>query len=150
MEKVTKKYSNGEITVVWKPELCVHSTICFRELPDVFKPYQRPWIDPKGASTQQIIDTVSRCPTKALAIEWDNKQESVQDNDSEPEITPAEIKPVTEITLLDSGPILIKGTFLMKDQKGDVIPTSSIITLCRCNDSKNKPFCDGSHNFKVT
>jgi CDGSH-type Zn-finger protein len=30
-------------------------------------------------------------------------------------------------------------------QKGETIPTGQPYTLCRCGESKNKPFCDGSH-----
>ena len=148
-DKIVKKYTNGEITVIWKPDLCVHSTICFRELPDVFKPYHRPWIDPNGASTQKIIDTVSRCPTQALMYEWNNKQENKEEQKEvqEPEQQIPEKKVVSEITLLDSGPILIKGDFVLKNQNGEIIPTASVITLCRCGTSKNNPFCDGSHNF---
>jgi uncharacterized Fe-S cluster protein YjdI len=148
MDKIIKKYSNGEVTVIWKPDLCVHSTICFRELPDVFKPYHRPWIDPKGASTQQIIDTVSRCPTQALTYEWDKPVESEENSQKEEtKIEVPEKKVVAEITLLNGGPFLIKGDFIVRDQNGNVIPTASVITLCRCGVSKNMPFCDGSHNF---
>ena len=25
MKEITKKYSNGEVTIVWKPHLCQHS-----------------------------------------------------------------------------------------------------------------------------
>jgi uncharacterized Fe-S cluster protein YjdI len=148
-DKIIKKYTNGEVTVIWKPHLCVHSTICFRELPDVFKPYHRPWIDPTGATTQQIIDTVSRCPTQALTYEWDNKQEQETENKTETidETQPQEKKVIAEITLLDSGPFLIKGDFVVKDQNGVVIPTASVVTLCRCGTTKNNPFCDGSHNY---
>ena len=35
------KYANNEITVVWKPELCQHSTRCWTQLPTVFKPNMR-------------------------------------------------------------------------------------------------------------
>jgi len=35
---VIKRYTNGEVTVIWQPSLCVHSTICFRGLPAVFDP----------------------------------------------------------------------------------------------------------------
>ena len=147
MEKVIKRYSNGEVTVIWKPNLCVHSTICFRELPDVFKPYHRPWIDPKGASTQQIVDTVSRCPTQALTYEWDKKAETENSEQEETKVETPEKKVVAEITLLDGGPFLIKGDFIVRDQNGNIIPTASVVTLCRCGVTKNKPFCDGSHNF---
>jgi len=34
----TKEYTNGEITIVWKPDVCIHSGICVRTLPKVYKP----------------------------------------------------------------------------------------------------------------
>ena len=45
---MTKKYSNGEMTVVWKPHLCIHSKLCFTELREVFDPFVQPWIKPQG------------------------------------------------------------------------------------------------------
>jgi uncharacterized Fe-S cluster protein YjdI len=41
----THKYSNGEVTVVWKPEMCIHSAKCFKGLPEVFDLKKRPWIN---------------------------------------------------------------------------------------------------------
>jgi len=61
-------YSNDDITVLWKPKLCIHSTHCFKELPSVFKPLQRKWIDVNGASTDNIIVQVKRCPSGALSF----------------------------------------------------------------------------------
>jgi len=66
MKKI--KYSNDEITVVWQPELCQHYTYCFSQLPEVFNPGVRKWIDPKGASTERIIEQVKRCPSGALTF----------------------------------------------------------------------------------
>jgi uncharacterized Fe-S cluster protein YjdI len=64
---VTKHYTNGEITVVWKPDLCVHSGICARGLPRVFRPTRRPWIELQHADTAAIAAQVERCPSGALA-----------------------------------------------------------------------------------
>ena len=69
MPQKTHHYTNGEITVVWKPALCIHSAICFKGLGDVFDPRRRPWIDMSKAGTQQIIDQVKKCPSGALSIE---------------------------------------------------------------------------------
>ncbi|MBS3913900.1 MAG: (4Fe-4S)-binding protein [Bacteroidetes bacterium] len=63
------RYSNGDITIVWKPWLCIHSTRCWKELPAVFHPLQRPWITPMSANTEEIIQQVSQCPSGALSIE---------------------------------------------------------------------------------
>ena len=62
----TFKYLNGEITVIWKPQICSHSGICARGLPGVFDPKRKPWIDMSQAETQQIIDQVKKCPSEAL------------------------------------------------------------------------------------
>jgi len=67
MEDITKKYDNGEITVVWKPELCVHSANCVKGLPGVFNPTQKPWINIEGADTEAIMNQVSKCPSGALS-----------------------------------------------------------------------------------
>ena len=69
--RFTKKYSNGEITVFWKPRICQHSGKCFVSLSAVFDPGRRPWIDMKGAPTDQIIKTVMNCPSGALSYKKD-------------------------------------------------------------------------------
>ncbi|MBX7107696.1 MAG: (4Fe-4S)-binding protein [Chitinophagales bacterium] len=65
--KITKKYSNGEITIVWKPDLCIHSGRCFSGLPEVFDNNARPWIKPEGSTTERIIRQVQKCPSGALS-----------------------------------------------------------------------------------
>jgi putative redox protein len=61
-------YSNDDITVVWKPELCRHSARCATQLPTVFNPGAKPWINMDGATSKEIIEQVARCPTGALSI----------------------------------------------------------------------------------
>lgn len=63
-----KEYSNGEVTIVWKPDLCTHTGICVKTLPQVYNPKERPWIKPNNATTQEIIDQVALCPSGALSI----------------------------------------------------------------------------------
>ena len=62
------KYSNGEVTIVWQPGLCIHSGRCVRGLPEVFKPKEKPWITPEGSATEKIIAQVKKCPSGALSI----------------------------------------------------------------------------------
>jgi uncharacterized Fe-S cluster protein YjdI len=69
MKDVTKKYTNGEVTIVWKPTMCIHSTICWKQatgLPEVFNPMIRPWIKPENSTTEKIVEQVKKCPSGAL------------------------------------------------------------------------------------
>jgi len=75
MKQITKKYSNGEVTVVWKPHICIHSAICFRGLPEVFDPLEKPWVKINSASTEVIIDQVKKCPSAALSFFMNNNEE---------------------------------------------------------------------------
>jgi len=73
MKYITKKYDNGEVTVIWKPDLCQHSGNCVRGLPQVFDPNQKPWINIEGADTEAIITQVGKCPSGALSYELHSK-----------------------------------------------------------------------------
>ena len=68
MPVTTHKYSNGEVTIVWKPAICIHSAKCFKGLPEVFDPKKRPWINAEGATTERIIEQVKICPSGALSF----------------------------------------------------------------------------------
>lgn len=63
------KYLNNEVTVLWKPGLCKHSGRCVTQLPEVFNLKSHPWINMQGASSEQIIAQVNKCPTGALSIQ---------------------------------------------------------------------------------
>jgi len=67
MAQTVHKYSNDEVTIVWQPELCIHSGNCARGLPTVFKPKEKPWIKPEVATTENIIQQVKKCPSGALS-----------------------------------------------------------------------------------
>lgn len=63
-----KEYSNGEITIVWQPKLCVHSGVCVNTLPKVYNTKEHPWIKPENATTQELINQVAKWPSGALSI----------------------------------------------------------------------------------
>jgi uncharacterized Fe-S cluster protein YjdI len=68
LNHVKKKYSNGEVEVLWQSHLCTHSGVCFRGLPEVFDPRKKPWVTPENATSEQIVAQVKKCPSGALSI----------------------------------------------------------------------------------
>jgi CDGSH-type Zn-finger protein len=54
----------------------------------------------------------------------------------------------TKITALNNGPLRIEGEFEICDPTGTCFGLAgrTVISLCRCGHSENKPFCDGAHN----
>jgi uncharacterized Fe-S cluster protein YjdI len=68
MKEVRKEYSNGEVTIVWQNKLCTHSGICVTGLPSVFDRDKHPWINTDGATTQEMIAQVKKCPSGALSF----------------------------------------------------------------------------------
>jgi len=47
MSESEKTYTNGEITVIWKPGVCIHSAKCVQGLGEVFQRQQSP-VDQHG------------------------------------------------------------------------------------------------------
>lgn len=53
----------------------------------------------------------------------------------------------TKIVIRNNGFIRVEGDFEIVDEAGKVFDLAgrASIGLCRCGQSANKPFCDGSH-----
>jgi CDGSH-type Zn-finger protein len=51
------------------------------------------------------------------------------------------------ITPRDNGPYRVEGPVKLIDAEGNPIPVAEgkPVFLCRCGQSANKPFCDGTH-----
>lgn len=130
---ITKEYTNGEITIVWKPGICAHSAIC-TGLGDVFDPKKRPWINAEGATTAEIAAQIDKCPSGALSYYY---------NDAENK--PVEVQGDTKVEVSPNGPLLIYGNITIKHKNGAEEEKHKVTALCRCGASSNKPFCDGSH-----
>ncbi len=131
-KKITKKYTNDDITVVWQPHVCIHSAICFRGLSKVFNPQKRPWITLENTDSQTIMKQIDECPSGAL---------SYFKNDAEPK----EVATETIVEPTKNGPLLVYGNISIKDSAGNLTKKHKVTALCRCGASSNKPFCDGSH-----
>jgi len=141
MDKTNKKYTNGEITVFWQPQKCIHVTTCYRELINVFNPRKRPWVNMNGASSEEIIRVVKLCPTQALSFKYN------KDIDTENRIQkPVESQDInTEARVMQDGPLVLKGDFVIFDTKGMTLKHLKMSSLCRCGASNELPYCDGTH-----
>jgi CDGSH-type Zn-finger protein len=58
---------------------------------------------------------------------------------------PAEANTRLKITATTNGPLLAEGTLMLRSSRGSGCYASSVVELCRCGGSSNKPFCDGTH-----
>ncbi len=58
--------------------------------------------------------------------------------------------PDVTVKVMDNGPYVVTGTVEVVDAEGKRFETKEQFALCRCGQSKNKPFCDGTHrgNFE--
>ncbi|HUN64539.1 MAG TPA: CDGSH iron-sulfur domain-containing protein [Bacteroidota bacterium] len=54
---------------------------------------------------------------------------------------------MTTIMIKSNGSIKVEGEFRIVDQDGNVFDLAgrTAVSLCRCGQSENKPFCDGRH-----
>jgi uncharacterized Fe-S cluster protein YjdI len=135
MKDITKKYTNGEVTIVWKPDMCIHSALCFKGLGEVFHPQQLPWITMEKSTTDKIVEQVKKCPSGALSYYMNNEK---GDDDVK-----VEAETIVETSL--NGPLLVYGNVTIKNSDGTISKKNNVTAFCRCGASGNKPFCDGSH-----
>ncbi|MGO4291379.1 (4Fe-4S)-binding protein [Chitinophaga sp. RAB17] len=138
MKDITKHYTNGDVTIVWKPNVCIHSEVCFHGLPAVFNPNQKPWINAAAATTEEIVTQVKHCPSGALTY-FMNAEVAAQGG-TEPQISAESIVEPTP-----NGPLLVYGNIVVRDANGKETHKNKVTAFCRCGGSSNKPYCDGTH-----
>jgi uncharacterized Fe-S cluster protein YjdI len=141
MAKETFDYTNNEVTVVWKPKTCIHSTLCWKGLIEVFNPKEKPWIKMDGATTEKIIEQVRKCPSGALSYYLNTGAATDKDSDK----VVAEAAQIMKVEVTPNGPYLIKTECLIVHSDGREETKTGTVALCRCGASANKPYCDGTH-----
>jgi CDGSH-type Zn-finger protein len=93
--------------------------------------------DPKSKKT--AIQEACDCPAGRL-VAWNIKTEEPIEPRFEPSISLIE-----DPEQKASGPIWVKGGVPVVSADGTQYEVRNRVTLCRCGESDNKPFCDGSH-----
>lgn len=121
------------MTLTDVPDLCAAAGFCHRG-GSVWDLTMRS-SDPKAKKT--AIDDSCDCPSGRL-VAWDGGKPI------EPKFKPS-ISLVEDPQKCVSGPIWVKGNVPIQSSDGSLYEVRNRVTLCRCGQSKNKPFCDGTH-----
>ena len=136
----TRDYPTAGLTIHWDSEVCAHSGICAATLPAVFRPREKPWIVADAATAEELAATIDTCPSGALRYTRDGAEPAP----TTPEPAPEAIR--TTITVHPNGPLEVQGEMTVVASDGSTLRESRRQYFCRCGNSGNKPFCDGSHN----
>ena len=130
----TYTYKSDDITVTYALKRCIHAAECVHGLPSVFDPNAKPWTQPGNATADAVAEVIHKCPTGALQYERHDGG-------------PAEAIPdANTIEVVADGPLYVRGDITIQTADGTEVLKDTRIALCRCGASKNKPFCDNSHN----
>jgi CDGSH-type Zn-finger protein/uncharacterized Fe-S cluster protein YjdI len=126
-------YPGKKASVTWNGTLCIHIGECGRAKGDLFIGGRQPWCQPDCSPTEEIEEVVLRCPTGALTFEFADGSVAEQ--------AAAE----NTVAVSYNGPLFFRGNLAIEGAPDDAPGLKFRAALCRCGQSKNKPFCDNSH-----
>ncbi|WP_339865036.1 (4Fe-4S)-binding protein [uncultured Algoriphagus sp.] len=132
---IHKEYTNGEVTITWEPHKCIHSKNCVKGLPSVFDFEKRPWVNAEGASSEEIVKQIDKCPSGALGYYFAEQKET----------SSGDVMAEQLVEVVANGPLMVYGNLQVKLPNGQIKNQSKVSAFCRCGSSQNKPFCDGTH-----
>lgn len=112
---------------------CAHFGQCTDRCPAAFGVNENAFVDPSAASTEVLASVVSGCPSGALTFAPTGSTTPMEQH-QEPAIHP-----------IVDGPYRVRGGIEVVGTDGQAYEARERQTLCRCGQSRNKPFCDGSH-----
>ena len=125
-----EEIAGKDLTLIFDAKKCIHSRFCVTWAPNVFLAnVQGPWIHPDAMNVDRLVEVAHVCPSGAIRY---------RRKDGKPE----EALPLVNlVTVRENGPYAVRADMQLNGERGVFRAT-----LCRCGASKNKPFCDGSHN----
>lgn len=120
-------------TIYFNAKRCIHSRHCVLEEPEVFQANREgEWIFPDKATPERLSRVAHNCVSGAIRFE--------RRDGGENEVAP----PVNRVQMRENGPLALNAELMLVGADG-AANTELRVTLCRCGQSKNKPFCDQSH-----
>lgn len=120
-----------DVTIRFDAGRCIHSRGCVLGHPEVYVPnVQGEWIHPDSATPETVMVTALTCPSGAIRV-------SRNDGSANSDVPPV----VNTVRVRENGPLAIEAELSIRGEA----QTTPRATLCRCGQSKNKPYCDGAH-----
>ena len=108
---------------------CIHARHCVLSRPDVFVPnVPGEWIHPDNATPEQVAEAGPRLSLRRHPVRTAGRR---------PQRGPPK---VNLVRVRENGPLAFHAQLDINN-----VPATRA-TLCRCGASKQKPYCDGSHN----
>ncbi|HVZ99738.1 MAG TPA: ferritin-like domain-containing protein [Caulobacterales bacterium] len=119
-----------KLAIHYRGKRCIHTRWCVTGAPKVFLAnVEGPWIHPDEMDVEELAGIARDCPSGAVQY--------VRNDGMPEEAAP----PVNLVRVYEGGPYAVRADIRLN---GEAIGYRA--TLCRCGQSKNKPFCDGSHH----
>jgi CDGSH-type Zn-finger protein len=126
-----RRETNQGVGVVMTDDvsLCANAGFCGTRLVNIWKMIEGP-DDPEVQA--RILRMVENCPSGRLEAFVHGERVETHYNPS--------------IAVVPDGPLWVRGGIEIMAADGFVYELRNRVTLCRCGESKNKPFCDGTHD----
>ena len=127
---MSKEVIRGRTAIIeFDAQKCIHSRHCVLDRPDVFVPnVEGEWIHPDAATADEVVALARNCPSGAIVAQrLDGGRE---------ESAPI----VNTVRVLENGPLAVRAELSVRGARAGLRAT-----LCRCGQSRRKPYCDGSH-----
>lgn len=118
-----------QVSVIFEGRRCIHSRHCVLDAPSVFKANTPgEWIYPDSVPVETVLGVAHNCPSGAIRYE--------RHDGGAPEDAP----PVNQLRIRENGPYAVHAALTLAGRDDGYRAT-----LCRCGQSNNKPWCDGTH-----
>ncbi len=129
-----EEYTGGGVDLHDDESLCVGARFC--DVGETAWRYAQGSANPEWRA--RAVDECSKCPSGRLVVtEKDGKA-------IEPSL-PKEVSVTSDPVANCRGPLWVKGGIPVEGPHGEQYEVRNRVTLCRCGESKNQPYCDASH-----
>ncbi len=130
-----EKIEGGTLTMTDNPKYCVFARFCH--------PHGDAWTLTEHSSDPDLrklaMREASMCPSGRL-MAWDKHTGEPYEFRFEPSLGLIEDVPIGA-----SGGLWLRGGIPLRRENGHTYEIRNRVVLCRCGQSSNKPYCDGTH-----